>query len=84
MPFTEDTIAALATPLGFGAISIIRVSGEKAIVAVDIIFIGKVKLEKAKSHTVHYGNIFDSDEMIDDVLVIIFRASEFIYRRRFC
>lgn len=74
MPLTEDTIAALATPLGFGAISIIRVSGEKAIAAVDTIFTGKVKLEKAKSHTVHYGNIFDSDEMVDDVLVSIFRA----------
>jgi tRNA modification GTPase len=74
MSLTEDTIAALATPLGFGAISIIRVSGEKAIETIDTIFIGKVKLEKAKSHTVHYGNIFDSDEMIDDVLISIFRA----------
>jgi tRNA modification GTPase len=74
MPLTEDTIAALATPLGFGAISIIRVSGEKSIVAVDAIFTGKVKLGNAKSHTVHYGNIFDSEEMIDDVLVSIFRA----------
>src|ERR1035441_11134490 len=74
MSLTEDTIAALATPLGFGAISIIRVSGEKAIAAVDTIFTGKVKLEKAKSHTVHYGNIFDSEEMIDDVLISIFKA----------
>jgi tRNA modification GTPase TrmE len=74
MPTTEDTIAALATPLGFGAISIIRVSGEKAIETIDTIFTGKMKLEKAKSHTVHYGNIFDSDEMIDDVLISIFRA----------
>jgi tRNA modification GTPase len=74
MSLAEDTIAALATPIGFGAISIIRVSGEKAIAAVDIIFSGKTKLEKAKSHTVHYGNIFDSDEIIDDVLISIFRA----------
>ena len=74
MSLTEDTIAALATPLGFGAISIIRISGEKAIAAVDIIFNGKVKLEQVKSHTVHYGNIFDSNEIIDDVLVSIFRA----------
>ena len=74
MPISEDTIAALATPLGFGAISIIRISGENAIAAVDIIFNGKAKLEQAKSHTVHYGNIVDSDEMIDDVLVSIFRA----------
>jgi tRNA modification GTPase len=74
MLFTEDTIAALATPLGFGAISIIRVSGEKSIVAVDTIFKGKMSLEKAKSHTIHYGNIFDSDELVDDVLVSVFRA----------
>jgi tRNA modification GTPase len=74
MSLTEDTIAALATPLGFGAISIIRVSGEKAIETIDTIFTGKMKLEKAKSHTVHYGSIFDSDEMIDDVLISIFRA----------
>ena len=74
MSLTEDTIAALATPMGYGAISIIRVSGEISIIAVDTIFTGKVKLNKAKSHTVHYGNIFDSDEMIDDVLVSIFRA----------
>jgi tRNA modification GTPase len=74
MLFKEDTIAALATPAGFGAISIIRISGEKSITAVDTIFKGKVQLEKAKSHTVHYGNIFDSDELIDDVLVSVFRA----------
>jgi tRNA modification GTPase len=74
MLFTEDTIAALATPLGFGAISIIRISGERSIVAVDTIFKGKMKLEKAKSHTIHYGNIFDSDEVVDDVLVSVFRA----------
>jgi tRNA modification GTPase len=74
MPFSEDTIAALATPLGFGAISIIRISGERSIAAVDTIFKGKMLLEKAKSHTVHYGNIFDSDELVDDVLVSVFRA----------
>jgi tRNA modification GTPase len=74
MSFTEDTIAALATPLGFGAISIIRVSGEKSIAAVDSIFNGNMRLEKAKSHTIHYGNIIDSEEMVDDVLVSIFRA----------
>lgn len=70
----EDTIAALATPLGFGAISIIRVSGENSIITVDNIFNGKGKLGKSKSHTIHYGKIFDSDEIVDDVLVSIFRA----------
>src|ERR1017187_10242185 len=74
MSFTEDTIAGLATFLGFGAISIIRVSGEKSIAAVDSIFTGNMRLEKAKSHTIHYGNIIDSEEIVDDVLVSIFRA----------
>ncbi|MDR3665218.1 MAG: tRNA uridine-5-carboxymethylaminomethyl(34) synthesis GTPase MnmE [Ignavibacteriaceae bacterium] len=70
----EDTIAALATPLGFGAISIIRVSGENSIITVDNIFNGKGRLGESKSHTIHYGKIFDSDEIVDDVLVSIFRA----------
>jgi tRNA modification GTPase len=74
MSVVEDTITALATPPGFGAISVIRISGDLSIDAVDSIFSGKGKLKDAKSHTVHYGNIFDSEEMIDDVLVTIFRA----------
>jgi tRNA modification GTPase len=74
MSFIEDTIAALATPSGYGAISIIRVSGEKSIAEVDSIFKGGIKLKEAITHTLHYGNIFDSDEMIDDVLVSVFKA----------
>jgi tRNA modification GTPase len=71
---TEDTIAAIATPSGIGAISIIRISGEKSISSADMIFSGKSKLADAKSHTVHYGNIFDQDELIDDVLITLFKA----------
>jgi tRNA modification GTPase len=74
MPFIDDTISAIATPAGFGAISVIRVSGADSIPAVDNIFSGKGRLIDAKSHTVHYGNISDSGEMIDDVLVTVFRA----------
>lgn len=75
MPFTEDTIAALATPPGFGAISIIRVSGDLSISAADKIFTGKKRLIDSKSHTVHYGKVSDSDDdMIDDVLITIFKA----------
>jgi len=48
--FTEDTIVAIATPPGVGAISIIRVSGFKSIAAVDLIFKGKTKLSGSKSH----------------------------------
>ena len=74
MLFFEDTIAALATPSGYGAISVIRVSGENSIPVVDDIFSGKVKLKNAKSHTIHYGNIINVDELIDDVLVSVFKA----------
>ena len=71
----NDTIVALATPAGTGAISVIRISGPGSIQAVDNIFHGKVKLIECKSHTIHYGKIFDSqNNLIDDVLVSIFRS----------
>jgi tRNA modification GTPase len=69
----EDTIVALATPLGTGAISVIRVSGPVAINSVSQIFDGKKKLTDVASHTIHYGNIVNRDNKhIDDVLVSVF------------
>lgn len=71
----EDTIVALATPAGVGAISVIRLSGSQSFKAVDKIFFGKNKIEKAASHTIHYGYIKDQDDVpIDDVLVSTFKA----------
>lgn len=71
----EDTIVALATPAGVGAISVIRVSGPQSFLAVDNIFNGKTKIDDAASHTLHYGDIKNQDdEHIDDVLVSVFRA----------
>jgi tRNA modification GTPase len=71
----EDTIVALATPAGVGAISVIRVSGPQSFFAVDNIFYGKSMIEKALSHTLHYGDIKNQDdEHIDDVLISVFRA----------
>lgn len=71
----EDTIVALATPAGVGAISVIRISGPQSFSAVDNIFSGKSKIEKAASHTLHYGDVKNrDDEHIDDVLVSVFRA----------
>ena len=69
----NDTICSVATSLGVGAISIIRVSGLEAISIVNKIFKGK-NLEKVKSHTVHYGHIIDNLEIIDEVLVTIMRS----------
>ena len=69
----EDTIAAISTAQGIGAISIIRVSGAFAIKIVSKIFSNK-KFYDAPSHTIHYGYIMDGDEKIDEVLVTIMRS----------
>lgn len=69
----DSTIAAISTSLSEGAISIVRVSGEGAIPIVQKIF--SRNITNAKSHTIHYGYIIDSDKNpIDEVLVSIFRA----------
>ena len=71
----EDTIVALATPAGTGAISVIRISGSNSIDVVDNIFRGKKSLKGVPTHTVHYGNVIDEKgELIDDVLVSVFRS----------
>ena len=69
----NDTIAAIATPLGVGAISIIRVSGPESIKIVNKIFKGD-DLEKAPTHTIHYGHIIEMTNIIDEVLVSVFKA----------
>ena len=69
----EDTIAAISTAQGVGAISIIRVSGTEAIEIVSKIFSNK-KFFDAPSHTIHYGYIMDGDSKVDEVLVTIMRA----------
>ena len=68
-----DTICAISTALGVGAISIIRVSGNEAIPAVAKLFDGK-NLEEAASHTIHYGHIVSDGEVIDEVLVSVLKA----------
>lgn len=71
----EDTIAALATPPGVGAISIIRISGPNSFDAIDYLFRGKNKIADCASHTIHYGKILDNNnEVIDDILISVFRA----------
>lgn len=65
----EDTIAAISTALGVGAISIVRVSGNDSINIVNKIF--DKDITNAKSHTIHYGHIIENDKIIDEVLVSI-------------
>ena len=69
----NDTIAAISTALGVGAISIIRVSGPNSINIVNKIFKGK-DLTNVPTHTIHYGHIVDKEEIIDEVLVTIMKA----------
>ena len=69
----NDTIAAISTTLGVGAISIIRISGNDAIKIVNKIFKGK-NLEKVETHTINYGHIVDKDEVIDEVLVSVMKS----------
>lgn len=73
MLFREGIIIAPASASG-GAIALIRVSGKGCISFTDKFFRGKNSLCGAKSHTVHYGEIMDGEEVLDDVLVSVFRA----------
>ncbi len=74
---TNQTIAAIATPPGMGAIAVIRVSGERAVDITTSIFRpikkGK-KLSEQKPYTIHFGSIMDGDREVDQVLVSLFRA----------
>ena len=71
----NDTIAAISTALGVGAISIIRVSGNESISIVNKIFKGK-NLENVDTHTINYGHIVDNNKIIDEVLVSVMRAPQ--------
>ena len=70
-----DTITAIATPLGEGAIGIVRISGTEAVAIANRIFQGK-NLETVDSHTLNYGHILDPDkeEILDEVMVGVMRA----------
>ena len=69
----EETIVALATPNGVGAIGVIRLSGPDAINIANGVFKGK-DLAKQESHTIHFGQIVDGDVVLDEALVSLFIA----------
>ncbi len=69
----NDTICAISTSQGVGAIAIIRVSGQESINIVNSIFKGK-DLTKVKSHSINYGYIVDKDKEIDEVLVSVMKS----------
>ncbi len=74
----KDTIIALATAHGMGAIAVLRISGEKAITIVSDCFLmkGKKRLADRSSHTVHLGTINDGERIIDQVLVTLFKSPQ--------
>ena len=71
-----DTIVAIATAVSDSGIGIIRISGNDAITIADRVYRAKKrqkKLAEVKSHTIHYGFIYDEEEMIDEVMVAVMR-----------
>lgn len=72
-----DTIAAIATAVGDSGIGIVRISGDEAIEIADRVYRSKndkKRLVDVKSHTIHYGFIYDGDELVDEVMVAVMRA----------
>ncbi|MEQ8686846.1 MAG: tRNA uridine-5-carboxymethylaminomethyl(34) synthesis GTPase MnmE [Imperialibacter sp.] len=69
----DDTIVALATPQGIGAIAVVRLSGPQAISIANAVFHGK-DLNAVDSHTIHFGTIREGKEIIDEVLMSVFIA----------
>lgn len=69
----DDTIVAISTALGVGAISIVRVSGPDALTIVNKIYKNK-DLTKEKSHTIHYGYLYDKEELLDEVLIMLMKG----------
>ena len=74
----DDTIAAIATPLGEGGLAVIRLSGPEALSVADKSFVpvGKSsrKPSSAESHTIHFGNIARNGDTVDEVLLAVMRA----------
>lgn len=73
----ESTIAAISTAMSASGIGIIRISGSEAMEVISRIYRskgGKKKIKDALTHTIHYGYIYDEEELIDEVLVMIMRA----------
>jgi tRNA modification GTPase len=73
-PAQRDTIAAISTPAGEGAIAMVRISGEEAIEVANRIYRGKEKPSGFPSHTQRLGEIFEADRLIDQVMLSVHRA----------
>ena len=76
--FPDDTIAAVATPLGEGALAVIRLSGQDAVAIADKVFVpgGKssAKISDAPTHTIQYGHVVRNGHSVDEVLAAVMRG----------
>ena len=70
----NDTIAAISTPLGEGAIAVLRMSGPRALLIADGVFRGKVPLREATARLQYFGGVYDGDHKLDEVLMTVFRG----------
>ncbi|MDO5375811.1 MAG: tRNA uridine-5-carboxymethylaminomethyl(34) synthesis GTPase MnmE [Staphylococcus rostri] len=71
-----DTITSISTPMGEGAIGIVRMSGHDAVAIADKLYKGKQKLEQVPTHTINYGHIIDPEtgDVVEEVMVSVLRA----------
>lgn len=71
-----DTIAAISTPMGEGAIAIVRLSGPKAVETADRVYRGANRLKEVPTHTIHYGKLVEqtTEQVVDEVMVSVMRA----------
>ncbi|WP_022792949.1 tRNA uridine-5-carboxymethylaminomethyl(34) synthesis GTPase MnmE [Marinococcus halotolerans] len=71
-----DTIAAISTPSGEGAIAIVRLSGDEALAIADHVYKGKKSLHDVETHTIHYGHIIDPADgsVIEESMISVLRA----------
>ena len=73
----SDTIAAIATAMTLSGIGIVRISGKDALTIIDKIYkskSGKKKISECNSHTIHYGYIYDGEEVVDEVMILLMKA----------
>ncbi|MCT4780973.1 tRNA uridine-5-carboxymethylaminomethyl(34) synthesis GTPase MnmE [Exiguobacterium soli] len=71
-----DTIAAISTPMGEGAIAIVRLSGPQAVATADRVYRGANRLNNVPTHTIHYGKLVEqtTEQVVDEVMVSVMRA----------
>ncbi len=74
MEYSHDTISAISTPMGIGGISVLRISGDKAVNIVSKIFKSKTDIKDQPSHKALFGRILDAGKLVDEVIVTVFRA----------